>query len=163
MELLQYTSYAEIRAAIGVNDIELSDTTLALPLYAQNLSSELEEVDAGLVAAFEPLVDLDVSQMTAKQRRFFETTRVFATYAVAKQLASNLSMFAPKDVSDSKTLVSRFSDSPYKEAAKNICAQYDLAKTRVAKALGELNTTDKTLPSRTMMAVSSPSTDRVTG
>lgn len=163
MEIVLYTSYDEIRAVLGVNDVELADTTLALGVYANNLSAELEDIDTAVPAKFEEVDAIDETQRTDAQRRFYDNTRLFATYAVAKQLLTSLPMFGPKDVSDSKAAISRFSDSPYKETSKKVCGQYDLSRARAAKAFGDLNTVDKALPTRVFAAVSTPTTDRVTG
>lgn len=163
MELVEYMSYDEVRAALGVNDIELPNAKLALGMYVHNLTAELEEVDVGLPAKFVEVSGIDESVRTDKQRRFFETTRMFALYAVAKQLCTTLPMFGPKEVSDSKTSISRFSDSPYKETVKMIKEQYNLNKSRLDKAYGDVMTVEKTMPTQTFLLVSSPTTDRVTG
>lgn len=163
MPVLDYTTAADIRAVLGVSDIELKDETLALEVYASNLNAELEEVGTTLPTKYAEVSGTQADARTPEQRRFFETTRLFAAYAVAKQCTSSLPMFSPKDISDSKTLMGRFSDSPYKETTKRVCAGYDLNKTRLANAFAALSQTTGALPQRVLMAVSSPSTDRVTG
>lgn len=162
--ITDYTTFADVRALLGVNDIELSDATLALEVYSHSLTAELEEVDVGLPAKFVEVADTDDSAWTTAQRRFFESCRLFSAYAVAKQATTALPMFGPKDVGDSKAVISRFSDSPYKQTEKKIKEGFDLQKTRLAKAYADLNTTSTTTATpRTMLVISSPTTDRVTG
>ena len=41
MALLTYTTYDDIRAALGVSSDEIEDATLSLSLYELNLTSDL--------------------------------------------------------------------------------------------------------------------------
>jgi hypothetical protein len=163
MAINDYTTFADIRAVIGVNDIELPNAVLELDVYSLNLTAEIEDVDITIPAKFVEVGNVIETTRSAAQRRFYDSCRTFATYAVAKQLSSSLPMFGPKDVSDSKTSITRFSDSPYKETAKKIESAYDLNKSRLVKAFGDVISETRSLPTRTMLVISSPTTDRVTG
>jgi hypothetical protein len=52
MRLLDLTSYDQVRAVLGVSDEELTDTTLALPIYWRKLQMDLETVHPDLEALY---------------------------------------------------------------------------------------------------------------
>lgn len=163
MALTDYTSYAEVRSVLGVEDDELTDGILSLDLYASGLLTELEEVDTGLPTDFATVAAIDpASNRTAAQRRFYDATRNFATYGVAFQLSTSLPMFGPKEISDSKSLVSRFTDSPYKETNRMVKEKYDQWKARLEKAYSEFKSADTTPTRRLYLVASTLSTDPVT-
>lgn len=163
MALLELTTYAEVRAALGVNDIEISDTTLGLELYSSNLSMELDDINIQLQDKYAEVKAIDAAARSAAQKRFYEAVRLFATYTVAKHCCVSLPMFGPKSVSDSKTEVSRFSDSPYKETTKRVENQYSTVRQRVVAALDSLLASTTVKASLNVMMVSTPSSDPVTG
>ena len=164
MSLTDYTSYAEVRAVLGVESEEISDTTLALSLYGDHLTNELEGVNvnlptqyAAVVAVVSPAVRTDV------QTRFYSVTRLFAAYAVAKQLGSALAMFGPKDITDGKATVSRFADSPYKATLSRVDQQYEALRAKLEAAYLALGLTLTQSTPRPYFVISSPSTNPVTG
>lgn len=134
MALVEFTSYDDIRAALGVSEDEIVDATLSLPLYEYNLTSELEEVSLTLIADF---VALPAIQSTT-QRRFKEATVLFATYVVAKQLTTSLPLFSPKEISDGKAHTTRYAQDPYKATIASVLAQYEKGKARLATAYAAL-------------------------
>lgn len=154
-----YTTYDDIRAVLGVSDDELEDDTLSLEVYDNALTVELEDIDLDLPATYAALP----TTLTAAQQRFQTATRLFATYSVAKQLSSALPLFGPKDISDGKATVSRFSDSPYKEVIKRIEAEYEKSRTRLEKAYATANSSSYSLTIPTFLSVASPNEDPITG
>ena len=50
MPLTDYTSYDEVRAALGVSAEELEDETLQLDFYSISLTAELEDIADTLVS-----------------------------------------------------------------------------------------------------------------
>lgn len=160
MLITDYTTYDDVRAVLGVSTDELEDTTLALETYASALLLDLEDVDVALPATYSALPG---TGRTAAQERFFVTVRLFATYAVARQLTSSLPMFGPKDITDGKAGVTRFADSPYKETIKRLQAEYDRYRTRLEKAYAGLTAGAYTLTVPTFLSVASPTSDPVTG
>ncbi len=160
MTLLDYTTYDDIRAVLGVSTDDIEDTTLGLETYSTALLLDLEDVDLGLPAAY---TGLPGTGRTAAQERFYATARIFATFAVARQLTSGLPLFGPKDVSDGKATTSRFSDSPYKETIKHVKAEFDRCRTRLERAYVGLSSGSYTNTLPTFMAVVSPTSDPVTG
>lgn len=163
MDLLDYTTCDEIRACFGVNDVEISDATLALPMYSSDLSIELDEVSLDLQTAYETVKAIAANSRTRVQERFMETVTLFATYTVAKQCCVSLPMFGPKSVSDSKTEVSRFNDSPYKQTIKSIKEKWEIYRQRTLAALAGLDSSEVSTVQRVVMVVSTPTYDPVTG
>ena len=161
MSVLDYTTYDEIRAVLGVSTDELEDSTLALGLYLSNLIGELEDIDTSLPGDYAVVAAL--SSRSALQQRFYEGTRLFAAYAVAKQLGSGLPLFGPKDITDGKASTSRFADSPYKETLKAVSAYYERTRGKLESAYADLNAGSKTTVARTLFVGGQPSSNPVTG
>ena len=158
--LTTYTTYADIRAALGVSDEELEDSTLALRLYDDYLTQELEDVNLLIPETF--TTTQAKSAPTAQETRFLTTCSLFATFAVARQLTSALPLFAAKDVTDGKAAVGRF-DNPYRDVIKSVNEQYEKQRNRLVAALAAIGTVSTATTARVYMAVVSPSSDPVTG
>ena len=155
-----YTSYAEIRAVIGVDALELPDATLGLQTFATALYRTLLSITNSsgdtLVALFDAIdpFDMDISEEI-----LYYTIKEYATYVVADACCSGLSMFALKSDSDGKAAQSRFSsEATFKDVVKNV-------QQRLASLTGALDqmlggTTAYAIPGLTRV---SPATDVVTG
>ena len=155
-----YTSYAEIRAVIGVDALELPDATLGLQTFATALYRTLLSITNSsgetLVALFDAIdpFDMDISEEI-----LYYTIKEYATYVVADACCSGLSMFALKSDSDGKATQSRFSsEATFKDVVKNV-------QQRLASLTGALDqmlggTTTYSIPGLTRV---SPATDVVTG
>lgn len=155
-----YTSYAEIRAVIGVDALELPDATLGLQTFATALYRTLLSITNSsgetLVALFDAIdpFDMDISEEI-----LYYTIKEYATYVVADACCSGLSMFALKSDSDGKATQSRFSsEATFKDVVKNI-------QQRLASLTGALDqmlggTTAYAIPGLTRV---SPAADVVTG
>jgi hypothetical protein len=163
MALLDYTSYDQIRSALGMNNVEIPDSVLSLEMYSSNLSVELDDLDLSIQTTFETVDAILPASRTRDQQRFLDTTKLLATYTVAKQYGISMPMSGPKSISDSKTEISRFNDSPYKETVKAIKTQCELYKQRTLAALAALTSATVTSTRKKVMLVSAPSTDPVTG
>lgn len=161
--LADYTTYADIRSALGVSSDDIEDETIALETWDHHLQFELEEVNAGIPAGYAAVVAVTAASRTAAQAKMYRATRLFSTLAVANALAASLPMFGPKDVSDGKATVSRFADSPYKATVSKVKEQYGVAKERLKGAWAELNASSSTTSARKYLSVASPSTDPVVG
>lgn len=163
MTLLDYTAYDAIRAVLGVNSDELEDATLALELYSTHLLMELEGVSLLLPSEYVTVSAIDLGSRSAAQQRFYLNARLFATYAVAHQLAPGLPMFGPKDTTDGKAATGRFADSPYKVTLKEVEKAYDRLKIKLAEDFQALSASSATVVQRTLFGVSAPLVDPVTG
>lgn len=167
--ITDYTSYAEVRAALGVTDKEVGDEILGLPMYGNHLAAELNDLadTLGLTSdideTYATLRGITLSSLTKPQKRVLATVALFATYAVARHLGTSLAMMAPKTLGDGKAMLTRFSDSPYKSTLANVEAQYEKAKVALSGALASLNSTSTVAVVTSFMGVSSPAVDPVTG
>ena len=159
--LTDYTTYADIRAVLGVSDDELEDGTLALDLYSDYLTMELEDIHLDLPTEFTTVSAISEGSRTAAQQRFFQATKLFAPYAVANQLGSSLPMFGPKDISDGKATVGRFADSPYRTTLDRVKKDYDRLKLRLGEVYAALTSSSRTTVVRELFAVSAPQSDPV--
>ena len=162
MALTDYTTYDDIRAALGVSDEEIDDGVLALSLYEQNLVAELEDISLDIISDYK-----DAKADNARDEdteRFYQTTRLFSTYRVALHLTSSLPLFSPKDIADGKATMSRYADSPYKmviEQVKQLADRYRKRLTSVYESYSAGTTT--TSVARVYFGVAVSTTDPVTG
>lgn len=154
-----YTTYNDIRAALGVSTDDIEDTALALATYADLLDVELTDIDSTVPASFAS-ISLIVTP-TAAETKFLQATRLFATYALAKSMSSSLPLFAAKQLSDGKTTNTRF-ESPYRDTIKAIAEQYARFKTRLAAATTAIGTTTTTARPLVFFTSVAPSVDVVT-
>lgn len=130
MALTAFTSFDDIRAALGVSTDEIDDTTLSLPLYEYSLIGELEDVSLSLASDFAALPPV----LTDVQTRFKQSLVLFATYAVAKQLTVSLPLFSPKEIGDGKAHVTRYAQDPYKATIEAVLGEYERTKVRLSSA-----------------------------
>lgn len=166
MSLDQYTSYDDIRAALGVSEEEIEDRTISLPLYEYNLTEELYKVHSSLSTQYLSVKgDVDPSALTEDQKRFLRAVYMFSTYAVAKHLTTSLPLFSPKDMSDGKSSFSRYAQNPYAPTIKMVAAEYDKWREAASSALAALlpSVTATSTPYSTGFAVASAASDPVTG
>lgn len=158
--LTDYTTYDDVRAALGVSDDDLPDAVLSLPLYSAVLTQEFEDIDLDVEATY--LETEALVSPTAQDVRFLKACELFATYAVAKQLTAALPLFAAKQVTDGKAQISRF-DNPYKDVVTQVIAQYEKARARLVAAFTDVTAGTATIIAKSYFGIISPSTDPVTG
>lgn len=163
MDLTDYTTYDDIRAALGVSGEELEDETLALEVYASGVSEDLYDISSTLTAVYTAIEAKAEGDRSDKEIRAYRMVRLFVVYSTAKQLGAALPMLAPKSVSDGKASMSRFAGEPYKEVLKRISEQYDLFRGRLIQALADLTSETTVATTRTHFRVASPIYDPVTG
>lgn len=158
--LTTYTTYDDIRAALGVSTDDLEDATLALAFYADYLQTEMEAVDVSVPATYVSVKAL--ASPSDIQARFLMYSRLFATFSVAKQLTVSLPLFAASQETDGKASAQRFDDA-YKATAASIIQQYDRTRARLVLALAAIGTTLVAPPTLVFFAQPSGSVDPVTG
>lgn len=137
MSVNTYTTYSEIRAALGVAELELPDETLALPLYETQLQLELEDISPLVLTTYDTIVGIAEGSRTADQKSFFAICRLFSTYCVANQLVKTLKMFGLKRTTDGKAEGERF--DPNEDVVDGIAQGYQAMRTRLRGALAKLN------------------------
>lgn len=155
-----WTSASEVRAALGVESDELTDETLALPIYEQALLAELEDVHDDIPEDFETLRATTV--LTSAQQRFVSAVHVFATYSVASHLTVSLPLFAPRSVEDGKSRIERFTD-PYRKTIEGVSAQRERWRDRLRAAHESLTQSAAETTARTLFSAAAAATDPITG
>lgn len=167
MALTDYAQYDEIRAALGVNNVELKDAVLALPVYEMGLVRELNKISTSLPAAFSTVLAITpASARTALQEALFEATRLFSVYAAAKQVGVSLPSFLPKDVTDGKAATGRFAGTPFEATLAEVDRMFGSTRGDLVATYALYSNTDAptstSLPPTTFIAVGRAS-DPVTG
>lgn len=134
--LTEYTSYDEIRAALGVAPEEITDDVLALPNYESILLFDLADLGAftpAVVDYYSGLVAQLPTSLSVDEARFVSILNVYAPYVIARHLTISIDMFAPKIITDSKTTMTRIQD-PYKDTKAGIQSFYELMRARLIAA-----------------------------
>lgn len=160
MALTAFTTYDDVRAALGVTTKDLPDGTLGLAYYEDSLIEGLDDVHTSLVQAFEEANSAE--PQTQAQARLARSTRLYATLVVAKAALPALRMAAPQQVTDGKAAMSRFND-PLIELERRIDDNCAKARNKVDAALQLVLTSATTTVSRVWFSVVSPAEDPVTG
>ena len=155
-----YTTYADIRAVLGVDSLELPDATLGSAVFASALQRIVRSYtdDAGktLAAHYD---EIDPESMTVDEETLYYAIREYTTYIVAEACCSGLSLFAMKAESDGKSSRARFSsEATFKDVVKSIREKL-AALSGVLDML--LNGTDTGYSVTSIYAIE-PTTDRVT-
>jgi len=158
--LIDYTTYNDVRAALGVSEEDIPDSVLDLNLYADTLTQEFEEIDLTLESTYATTESL--AAPTAAETRFITACNLFATYSVAKQLTATMPLFAARQVTDGKAQISRF-DNPYRDVIAQVTAQYEKARTRLVAAFGAIGAVTTATVAKSYFGIVSPSVDPVTG
>lgn len=134
MSLTTYCELDEVRSTLGVNNVELSDTVLGLPVYEMGLVRELNKVSTSLNAAFSAAHSKSPAARTAQESGLHDAVRLFSVYAVAKQVGVSLANFAPKDVTDGKASIGRFAGTPFESVLGGIDELYSSLKVDMKAA-----------------------------
>lgn len=164
MTLTDFTGLDDIRAALGVSVDEISDATLSLPLYVNNLVASLLQVDPGIITLFNTKRAIPEGNRTADEYMFVIIFPVYCTYIVAQQLTVSLPLFSPKEITDGQAGFTRYSQDPYKETKKGIAQMLDGYYNQVTAVLALLtSTTAQEYKPPTVMRVSTIGYDPVVG
>ena len=165
--LTNYTSYDEIRAALGVDSDELTDETLGLNMYNSGLDLELASVTltsavggSGTVAERFAIIELiDLATRTSEENAFFQIVGLWATNFVASQASSGLSMRASKSMSDGEAVATRFSSEA---TFRDVIAKIDSEVARYRDLITKVGITDASTGVLPLFKAASPGTDIVT-
>lgn len=153
MALTPYCQAEEVRSALGVNDLELSDSVLDLPVYLMGLTRELNQLSVSLPAAFYTIDNKDLSTRTSNESALWEATRLFCVYAAARQVGVALASMAVKEVGDGKSNTSRFSDAPYRDTLASVEQWCAMTRETLRKAYATYQVTDVGLTSSTPFTI----------
>lgn len=161
--LTEYTSYAEVRAVLGVSIYELPDATLGLEMFSRALQTRLRSTTGtfgtttgSLITIFDTISALP--SPTDDEEDFLFLIKQYATYIVAEACLTGLSLFALKTESDGKTTQTRFSaEATFRDVAMQVRQQLNSLAAQLDE---ELTGVVITLP---LLSRVEPNIDRVTG
>jgi len=164
VQLVDFTSFEDIRAALGVSAEEIKDATLSLPLYVNRLRMDLESVSASTLTLHATLANVQPASQTEQQARFEIALQLFATYSVAKHLTISLPLFSPREITDGKASLSRYAQDPYRATIARVESEYDTLRQNLAAALaGAESVSAPTVSLRPWFSAVTPTPDPVTG
>jgi hypothetical protein len=163
MALTTYTSYDEIRAILGVSATELPDSILSLSIYDMHTVLALEDIYIDLPYDFSVVSALPTK--SANQQRFLDLTKLYAPYAIAKELLTSLPMFSVKQLTDGRAGFMR-QDDVQQQLKENIDGALLSLKYRLGAIYTTLYPTKITVVGNnklTLTKISVLGTDPVTG
>ncbi len=160
MTLLDFTSYEEIRAALGVSVDEILDETLALKIYLVRLQEELRTVNLSIATDFLALTE----PLTTDEERFSNLMETYSSYFVASTLLGALPLFAPKTIKDQHAVADRVTD-PFEGLRDDVMSTLKYLKAALIDAYAVLNPAQSaaTAPTRVLVLNSGLALDPVTG
>ena len=161
MALLDYTSPEDIRAVLGVDDIELSDDTLALSIYEMQVRLDLEDISDSLSDDYLAAAALPSDTRSALEQKLVELTQLFSAYSVSKNLLTSLKMFGPKRITDGRAEVERF--DPMAEIKLGILSNYSVIRDKLIAVYASLGNTTPSAVTRVFVNTAGLSVDPVTG
>lgn len=139
ISVTDYTTYDDVRAALGLDDTELTDTTLALTTYASVLQRTLrgttDSTGKSLYAYFDELSV--IVDPTDDQDTLLGLIKEFSTYTVAVACLPGLSLMVKKTESDGKATITRFSaEATFKDVANNVTQKWVDIKNEILTSIG---------------------------
>lgn len=150
--LTDFTTYAEVRAVLGVAEDELEDVTLSMPLYEKLLGLDLEDVGTGLTAQYFVVKAIAAGSRTSAQVLFFDLAQLFSAYAVAKHLLVSLPYFSEFRIKDGRAEMQRQQD-PFELTEEGVIAGFNDLRLRLSAAYTGLvggNTLTRTVRTLTL-------------
>ena len=157
-----YTTYADVRAVLGIDDLELSDVTLGLATYASVLQRTLrgtEDPSGKSLYTYYDELDAKV-ELTDDEDTLFYLIKEFCTYTVAVACLPGLSLLVKKTESDGKATATRFSaESTFKDVAENVTQKWTDLKNEILSSIGAMVIYNSITP----LTRVAPATDVVTG
>lgn len=158
-----FTSYPDIRAALGVSEFELGDETLSLAVWSQHLEEDLNEVSPLLLPTWDAL-DPDSSQLSPDELRFKKLMGLFVTYAVAYRLTDSAEVFSFLKLADGRATAERVPEA-FSVLRANIQAMLNRIRALLLAALSAIDPNAPVPPSITASLIGSTglATDPVTG
>ena len=138
--MLYSVTASDVRAVLGVSITEIPDATLALAMFDNLVSLELEDISVDLAADY-ATVNAIVSK-TAADLRFLKVVTLYTTYLYAARCLEQLPLFAVQSLTDGRASFTRQSD-PYESVKIGIAGMLSSLKARLLSAYAALypNTT----------------------
>lgn len=145
MAIEDYTTPDEVRSALSVNDTELPDEEVQLPMVEQRLQLRLYEINELLETRYAEIKAIPEGTRTANQKKFFAAASLLNTYAVAMDYCPTLGTMMTRILSDGKASQERFNEV-VDDTIAGIQSMYELAKNRALAWLQVIDTGTPILP-----------------
>ena len=134
MALLDFTTYEEVRAVLGVSATELTDSVLSQPQYSTTLTLELREISTSVSTLYATISAIPEVGRTANQQWFYDLTRLTAAYAIASNLLISLPLFSVSRLTDGRAEFERQKDI-FKDVKEAVEAMYGRLRGKLAELL----------------------------
>lgn len=129
--LTDYTTFADVRAALGVSEEELSDETLGLDLHLTLLEDGADQLSPTLLTYWAALPV--AGSQSAAQVKFVALFKLYCTYAVAVNLLDSAELFGFLKVADGRASTERVPGA-YKNLRAGVSGMYQRVKARMLAA-----------------------------
>lgn len=130
--LLDYTTYADIRAALGVSEEEIDDATMGLDIHLTLLEADLDDLSPELLVTWNALPAPDVR--STPEAKFAAMLKLYSTYAVAFNLLGSAELFGFLKVGDGRASTERVPEA-YVSLKTSVTAMYMRLRARLLGAL----------------------------
>lgn len=164
MDLTDYTTFDEVRSALGVDSSDLPDETLQLRRYLTEVEIGLEEVGSTVITQYKVISDKETSARTDAESLVYDRTRLCATYLAAAACLSGLPLFVNKSETDEKSSYTRFTGNVIEQVSENIRASLERYRAALQNAVSSLENGSSVVRQRRTFIYAVPSNyDPVTG
>lgn len=154
---VMYITSDNIRAALGLSEVELEDTQITNLLVADQLKIDLPDV----YPDYEALkTAVDGPSPTPEQVRLYAVLKLWMTYQGAVYLLPELQTLAAQKITDSSTEMQRFIPNNLQETRDQITGQRDKYQAILQTAAGITTVAETAFA---IMGVSNPTYDPVAG
>lgn len=136
--LNDYTTPDTVRALLGINELEVEDSQLALDIYNLAVEAGLDELSANALPMYETVKAVPEASRTATQKRYYSSVQLYAATLVALELLPSLPMAAPRKIGDEKAVLERVND-PFKMLSENLAASLAVLGNRIKATLAVLD------------------------
>ena len=133
MNLTTVSSYAEVRAILGVSEEEIEDAELAIPAWSTEVMFRVLDLSSVAESTYTTIAAKLEADRTEIEQRFYLVFRLFCSYLFAEVLFSTLPMFAYKQTTDGKAEVTRFESLDTVE--RGIAAGVNTARLRLRQIM----------------------------
>lgn len=154
---VMYITSDNIRAALGLSEVELSDVEITNLLIEDQLTVDLSDVYPDHVAL---KAAIDGGSPTPDETRLFTVLKLWMTYQGAVYLLPELQLIAAQKITDSSTEMQRFVPNNIQDTKDQIIGQRDKYQAILQTAAGIETAANTAYP---LMGVSSPTYDPVAG
>lgn len=137
MALLDYTTYEEVRAVLGVSATELPDLTLSQPQYGTALTLDLRDISVSVPTLYTTISAIPQISRTADQQWYYDLTRLTAAYAIARNLLTSLPLFSVARLTDGRAEFERQKDI-FDDVREAVNAMYNRLMKKLADLLLQL-------------------------